>query len=92
MLDKNVLEAQFWWAFSCLAVAGLRNENDFEAETVRRNAESYPDEAEVDSIVREACCHLALVLNRAHSGEAIARRELSGWERHLLALSVRPGD
>lgn len=92
MQDQNVLEAQFWWAFSCLAVAGLRNENDFHAETVRRNAELYPDEAEVDLIVRQACCHLALVLNRANSGETIARRELNGWERHLLALSARPGD
>lgn len=92
MQDRNVLEAQFWWAFSCLAVAGHRNENDFGAETMRRNTGLYPDGAEVDLIVREACCHLALVLNRADSGEATARRELNGWERHLLALSGRPGD
>jgi hypothetical protein len=91
MQDKNILEAQFWWAFSCLAVAGHRNEKDFHAETVRRNSQIYPDAVEVDSIVEEACCHLALVLNRARSGEAAAGRELSGWERHLLALSMRPG-
>jgi len=92
MQDKNVLEGQFWWAFSCLAVAGFRNEKDFHAETVRRNSELYPDTAEVDLIVREACRHLPLVLNRAESGEATARREMNGWERHLLALSMRPGD
>jgi hypothetical protein len=92
MQDKNLLEAQFWWAFSCLAVAGRRNEADFHEEVVRRYAGFHPDAGEVSSIVQEACCHLALVLNRAKSGEATARRELSGWERHLLALSTRPGD
>jgi len=92
MQDKDHLEAQFWWAFSCLAVAGRRNEEDFHVEVVRRYAGFHPDAAEVDSIVQEACCHLALVLNRAKAGEATARRELSGWERHLLALSTRPGD
>ena len=89
MQHKDILEAQFWWAFSCLAVAGYRNEEDFHAEVVRRNAEFYPDAVEVDSIVQEACCHLALVLNRAKSGKAAARRERNGWERHLLALSTR---
>jgi hypothetical protein len=92
MQDKDRLEAQFWWAFSCLAVAGRRNEEDFRAEVVRRYSEFRPDPVEVDSIVQEACCHLALVLNRAKTGESTARRELSGWERHILTLSTRPGD
>jgi hypothetical protein len=46
---------------------------------------------EVDSIVQEARCHLAIVLNRAKTGDATAHRSLSGWERHLLALSTRAG-
>jgi hypothetical protein len=52
------------------AVAGHRNEKDFHADVVRRNSEIYPDAVEVDSIVQEACCHLALILNRAKSGES----------------------
>ena len=92
MQDRNVLEAQFWWAFSCLAVAGRRNEEDFQRAVMRRHSGFHPDSAEVNSIMQEACCHLALVLNRAKSGQAAVHRELSGWERHLLALSVRPGD
>jgi len=92
MPDKDLLEAQFWWAFSCLAVAGRRNEEDFHVEVVRRNSEFYPDAVEVDLIVQEACCHLALVLNRAKTGAVTARPVLSGWERHLLALSTRPGN
>jgi hypothetical protein len=92
MQDKDLLEAQFWWAFSCLAVAGRRNEEDFHVEVVRRNSGFYPDVVEVDSIVVEACGHLPLVLNRAKTGSATARRVLSGWERHLLALSTQPGD
>jgi len=92
MQDKDLREAQFWWAFSCLAVAGRRNEEDFCAEVVLRNSGLYPDAAEVDSVVQEACCHLAPVLNRAKTGGATARRALSGWERHLLALSTLPGD
>ena len=92
MQDKDLLEAQFWWAFSCLAVAGRRNEEDFLVEVVRRNSGFYPDAVEVDTIVQEACGGLALVLNRAKTGGATARRALSGWERHLVALSTRPGD
>lgn len=84
MQDKDIQEAQFWWAFSCLAVAGRRNEEDFHKETVRRNSCIYPDAVEVDSIVQEACCHLSSVLNRAKTGNVTARRALSGWERHLL--------
>lgn len=90
MQDKNILEAQFWWAFSCLAVAGRRNEEDFHAEVVRRNSGLYPDAAAVNSIIQEACCHLAPVLNRAKTGDATPRRVLSGWDRHLLALSQQP--
>ena len=92
MQDKNLLEAQFWWAFSCLAVAGRRNEEDFHAEVVRRNSGLYPDAAAVNSILKEACCHLAPVLNRAKTGDATPRRVLSGWDRHVLALSQQPGD
>ncbi len=90
MQNNDLLEAQFWWAFSCLAVAGQRNEQDFHEEVLRRQEGLYPHAAEVDAIVKEACCHLALVLNRAKSGKAVARRELSGWERHL-ALFTPPG-
>ena len=92
MQNNDRLEAQFWWAFSCLAVAGRRNEEDFHEEVVRRYSGDHPDSVEVDSIVREACCHLALVLNRAKTGDATALPVLSGWERHLLALSTRPGN
>ena len=92
MQDKDLLEAQFWWAFACLAVAGRRNEEDFLVEVVRRNSGFYPDAVEVDTIVQEPCGGLALVLNRAKTGGATARRALSGWERHLVALSTRPGD
>ena len=90
MQDKDILEAQFWWAFSCLAVAGRRNEEDFRTEVVRRNSDLYPDAVEVNSIIQEACCHLASVLNRAESGNATERRVLSGWDRHLLALYGQP--
>jgi hypothetical protein len=92
MPDKHLLEAQFWWAFSCLAVAGRRNEEDFQAELVRRNSGFYPDTVEINSIVQEACCHLVSVLNRADIGNVTPRRSLSGWERHILALSKEPGD
>jgi len=92
MQAKDILEAQFWWAFSCLAVAGRRNEEDFHAEVVRRNSEHYPDAAAVNSIVQEACSHLAPVLNRAETGNATPRRVLSGWDRHILALSQQPSD
>jgi hypothetical protein len=92
MQGNDLLEAQFWWAFSCLAVAGRRNEEDFHAETVRRNLGFYPDAMETNSIIQEACCHLASVLNRASGGDATTRRVLSGWERHLLALSNQPVD
>jgi hypothetical protein len=91
MGDKYLLEAQFWWGFSCLAVAGRRNEEDFHVEVVRRNSGFYPDVVEVDSIVQEARCHLAIVLNRAKTGDATAHRLLNGWERHLLAFSKRAG-
>lgn len=90
--EREILEAQFWWAFSCLAVAGLRNEEHFHAEVVRRYSETYPSEEEVEGIVKEACCHLATVMNRARSGDTKPKRELNGWERHLLALSMRPVD
>jgi len=72
-------------------IPSKRTVRTFQPSAVRRNSQMYPDAVEVDSIVEEACCHLALVLNRARSGEAAAGRELSGWERHLLALSMRPG-
>lgn len=87
MADRDHLEAQFWWAFSCLAVAGCRNERDFHEEVVRRHRGFYPDAPEVDSIVKDACRHLALVLNHAKSGRATTRREPSGWERHLALFT-----
>ena len=92
MEDKSLLEAQFWWAFSCLAVAGRRNEADFHLEVERRNSGLCPEAAEVNAIVQEACCHLALVLNRARIVEGAACRALNGWDRHVLALTTRPTD
>jgi hypothetical protein len=88
MQDKDILEAQFWWAFSCLAVAGHRHEEDFHEEVIRRNSGLYPDAAEVNSIVREACCYLPSILNRGKNNDAATRRVLSGWDRHVLALST----
>jgi hypothetical protein len=92
MEDQNLLEAQFWWAFSCLAVVGRRDQVDFHAEVLRRNLGGCPDAAEVDSIVQEACGHLPSVLNRVETGDVSAPRLLSGWERHILALSTKPGN
>jgi hypothetical protein len=88
MQDKDLFEAQFWWAFSCLAVSGRRNEEDFRAQLMRRDAGLYPDAAEANSIIQEACRHLPSVLNRAKTNDATPRRALSGWDRHLLAVST----
>jgi hypothetical protein len=92
MEDRNLLEAQFYWAFTCLVLAGRRGPEEFHAELTRRSGGSYPGPAEVGSIVEEALCHLPAVVNQALAKKCGARRPLSGWERHVLALSGRPVD
>jgi hypothetical protein len=87
---RHVWEAQYWWAFSCLAVVGKRNAGDFYNELLRRSADSYPAPGEVESMVDEALTHLAQVLNAALMEQQSAPRSANGWERHLLALSARP--
>ncbi len=90
MEDRIQLEAQFWWAFACLALAGRRQPEDFHAELLRRCADSSPTDEDVRRIVDEACCHLAVVLNATVNDAHRSQPRLSGWERHLLALSTRP--
>jgi hypothetical protein len=92
MEDRYLLEAQFYWAFSCLVLAGRRGPDDFHAELMRRSGGSYPNAAEVESIVEEALCLLPVVVNQAIAKKALVGRPLSGWERHVLALSGRPVD
>jgi len=88
--DKFFWEAQYWWAFSCLALAGQRNAADFQAQLLQRSADSYPAPEQVESIVDEALTFLAEVLNAALR-ERQARPAASGWEKHLRALSVQSG-
>jgi hypothetical protein len=57
------LEAQFWWAFACLTLAGRRSAEQFDEETSRRLGGSFASESEVNSIMDEAFQHLADVLN-----------------------------
>ena len=90
MEDRNKLEAQYWWAFACLALAGQRKVEDFHAELLSRCAGSYPTGDKVNSIMDEACCFLSVVLNAYMSETDSQGPRLSGWHRHLLALSRRP--
>jgi hypothetical protein len=90
MKDRTLLEAQFYWAFACLVLAGRRGPDEFHAEMMRRSCGAYPDAAEVESTVEEALRHLPTVLNQALTSKHRAPRPLTGWERHVLALSGRP--
>jgi hypothetical protein len=87
MFNRDQLEAQFWWAFSCLALTGCKQPEHFHEELVRRCADSYPTEEEVKMIVNEACYVLSAVLNSTLESAGRDRPRLNGWERHLLALS-----
>ena len=88
--ERYQWETQYWWAFSCLALAGQRNAADFHAELLRRSSDSYPTPQQVESIVDEAVIHLAEVLNAALAQRQSPPIAASGWDRHLLALSTRP--
>jgi hypothetical protein len=90
MENRDQLEAQFWWAFSCLALTGRRQAEELYAELLRRRAGSYPTTEEVNSIVDEACCYLSVILNSTLINKGPDQSSLSGWERHLLALAKRP--
>lgn len=90
MEEKEQLEAQYWWAFSCLVLAGRRGSADFHDELLRRTACSFPTAKEVEGILDEAVCHLGEVLNSGLSENVPQRLSLSGWKRHLLALSSPP--
>jgi len=90
MEDRNQLEAQYWWAFACLALAGGRESGEFHEELVRRQAGEYPSPQEVDQIVNEASCQLSIVLNASLSDPAQReKRRVNGWQRHLLALATK---
>jgi hypothetical protein len=88
--EKCVWEAQYWWAFSCLVLAGRRNATDFHAELLQRSSDSYPAPQQVENIVEEALMHLAEVLNAALAERQSRPIAASGWDKHLLALSTRP--
>jgi hypothetical protein len=91
MEDRNQLEAQFWWAFACLVLAGRRESVEFHEELLRRGDGIYPSTNEVHRILDEASCHLSVVLNASLSDPAQQeKRRLSGWRRHLLALASSP--
>ena len=87
MLNRDQLEAQFWWAFACLALTGCKQPEHFYEELVRRCAGFYPTEEEVKMIFNEACVLLSAVLNSTLESAGRDRRRVNGWERHLLALS-----
>ncbi len=90
MGERYQWEAQYWWAFSCLVLAGRRNAADFHAELLRRNSESYPAPQEVENTMDEAVTHLAEVLNAALVERQSDPFVGNGWERHLFLLSTRP--
>jgi hypothetical protein len=90
MKDRNQLEAQYWWAFACLALAGQRQVEEFHAELLNRCAGRYPTTEEVNRIMDEACCFLSVVLNSYMAKCEQTSSRPSGWQRHLVALSRRP--
>jgi hypothetical protein len=63
MEDGNQREAQYWWAFTCLVLAGRRSAADFSGEFLRRSSGLYPTPQQVEKFVDEAISHLADVLN-----------------------------
>lgn len=87
--ERYQWEAQYWWAFSCLVLAGRRTARDFHSQLLQRSAGKYPTPQEVEEGVDEALGNLAGVLNSALSEEGVVPRT-GGWERHLLALNDTP--
>jgi hypothetical protein len=90
MEQRNLWEAQYWWAFSCLVLAGRRTAQDFHAELVKRSSGTYPDPQNVEAVLDEALTHLSDVLNLALVPKAPKETQLSGWRRHVVALCTRP--
>jgi hypothetical protein len=87
---KYQWEAQYWWAFSCLALAGRRSPFDFHAELLRRSAGHYPTPEQVEGVVDEAISHIADVFNAALVGQPSPNQSMSGWRKHVLALTMTP--
>jgi hypothetical protein len=92
MEERDHLEAQFWWAFSCLALAGRRGPAEFHTELMRRTACSFPTPEEVEAVVDEAVGYLGDVLNAGLYREVPKTLSMTGWKRHLLALATHPED
>lgn len=92
MDERYQLEAQYWWAFSCLVLAGRRGSANFHDELLRRTSCAFPEAREVELIVEEAVTYLAEVLNAGLSETVPQRLSMTGWKKHLLALSARPED
>jgi hypothetical protein len=90
MEERDHLEAQYWWAFSCLVLAGRRGPAEFHAELMRRTACSFPTPEEVEAVVDEAVSCLGDVLNAGLYSEVPRKLSMTGWKRHLLALTMRP--
>ena len=88
MDEKYQLEAQYWWAFSCLVLAGRRGPADFHEELLRRTSCSLPTSKEVEETVDEAVCYLSDVLNSGLAQRVPQRLSMTGWKRHLLALAT----
>ncbi|HUJ29820.1 MAG TPA: hypothetical protein VLY23_00965 [Candidatus Acidoferrum sp.] len=87
--QQDYLEAQYWWAFSCLALAGQRTAAEFHVELLHRTAGKFPTAEEVEAILDEAVANLGDVLNAGLHSQA-SRPAVTGWKKHLLALSMRP--
>jgi hypothetical protein len=90
MEERDHLEAQYWWAFSCLVLAGRRGPAEFHMELMRRTACSFPTPEEVEATVDEAVGYLSDVLNAGLYSQVPKKLFASGWKRHLLALATRP--
>ncbi len=91
MEERDHLEAQYWWAFSCLALAGRRGPAEFHAELMRRTACCFPTPEEVEGMVNEAVGYLGDVLNAGLYREVPKKLSMTGWKRHVLALATPPG-
>jgi hypothetical protein len=90
MEERDQLEAQYWWAFSCLVLAGRRGPAEFHEELMRRTACSFPTAEEVEALVDEAVGYLGDVLNAGLYRDIPKTLSMTGWKRHLLALATRP--
>ena len=90
MEEKAQWEAQYWWAFSCLVLAGRRTAADFHSELLRRSSGMYPTPEQVEAIVDEAIGHLGDVFNAALADQVRKEQGENGWKRHVLALTMKP--